>query len=129
MHHSTWDLEVHVRETQERRWREATRARQIEEARCRVDVRQRASGFSISRFVTWAQTWLSPRRTLVGDPVDGVEAPTAAGVELPATPIAAPLTKPIAHPSRLSQPYAGMAVLARGTAAQTAELPCSVGDC
>jgi hypothetical protein len=126
MHHSTWDLEVHAREMQERRWREATRARQVVEACRRGDqVPSPAPRFSVARLFTVARTWLSPRRT----PVDHVEAPVASEAGLHATHVAEPLTKPIARPSRLSQPYAGMAVLARGPDVQTAHQPCSVGDC
>ena len=37
--------------------------------------------------------------------------------------------RPGVRPSRLSQPYAGMVVLARGAGTWTAEQPSSVGDC
>ncbi len=129
MHHSTWDLEVHVREMQGRRLREANRARQIDAAFCRGDMRHQSSWFSISRFVSLAQTWLSPRRTLVGNPVDGVEAAKAPAAGRQAMPGAAVPANRAASPNRLSQPYAGMMVLVRGTDVQTAEQPCSVGDC
>ncbi len=129
MHHSTWDLEVHAREMQQRRWREATRTRQIEEARCRAGVRRPSAMFSVARLVTAARTWLSPRRASVGDPADSVEAPMASEVGLRAMRVAAPPAKSGLRPNLLSQQYAGMVVLARGTDARATEQPCGVADC
>jgi hypothetical protein len=118
MQHSTWDLEVHTREMQQRRWREAIRARQIDEA-CRRSASP-APRFIVARLATMARTWLLPRRA----PVDWVTVPRASE----AKPVAEPPATSGARPSRLSQPYAGMVVLARGTGTQTAEQPCGIGD-
>ena len=123
MHHSTWDLEVYAREMQERRWREATRARQIVEAGRRGD--RPAPRFSVARLASVARTWLSPRPT----PLARVKLPTASEPGLLGMHVAEPPVEPGVRPSRLSQPYAGMVVLARGTGAQAAEQPCGVGDC
>ena len=123
MNLSTWDLEVYAREMQRRRWREATRARQIEEA-CRGGHRP-APRFSVARLTSAARTWLSSRPA----GADRGEAPVASEPGLLAMHVAESPANPGVRPSPLSQPYAGMVVLARGAAAQTAEQPCGVGDC
>ena len=128
MHRSSWDLEVHARQMQQRRLREANRARQLDAAR-RGNTRYQPSWFSISRFVSLAQAWLSPRRTLEEDAMFGVEAQAPAQAALPPLPAGEPRWKPLARSSRLSQPYADMTVLARGPVALPAERPCGVGDC
>ena len=127
MHHSSWDLEVHAREMQTRRLREAHKARQIDAAR-RDNSGYQSSWFSISRLMTLAQAWLSPRRTLEGATSLVANMPVQIGTDLPPILVEEPRLQPNALSSRLSQPYAEMVVLARG-AAQTAEQPCGVGDC
>ncbi len=126
MNHSTWDLEVHAREMQRRWLREADRARQVEAARQRGDgVRIPATRFSISRLMTAFRDCLSPRRSSI----DGASA--APVVEARFLPIPVPESRlsPDVPSVALSQPYAGMVVLARGTSAQTAAQPCAAGDC
>jgi hypothetical protein len=126
MNHSTWDLEVHAREMQERRFREADRARQVEAARQRdIGTHIPSTRFSISRLMTSFRNCLLPRSI----PVEGAGSP--AFIEAGLRPLAAeePQVIPNARAGKLSQPYAGMVVLARGTSAPTAVQPCAAGDC
>jgi hypothetical protein len=126
MHYSSWDLEVHAREMRRRWLREAERARQLETARqpghCPGNPADR---FSVARFMTALRSSLSPRRSAI----DGAAAP------VPAEPASLPVAleelrlSPDARSSGLSQPYAGMVVLARGTSAQSAVPPCAARDC
>ena len=126
MNHSTWDLEVHAREMQRRRLREADRARQIDAARQRRDqMRVPATRFSISRLMTAFRDCLSPRRSSIDD---ASSPPVIAARFLP-IPVPESRLSPDAPSSALSQPYAGMVVLARGTSAQNAAQPCAAGDC
>jgi hypothetical protein len=126
MQHSTWDLEVHAREMQRRWQREADRARQIETARQRGDHRQvPTTRFSISRLMAAIWDRLSPRRRTI----DGAAVPARAGAALLPLPLEEPRLSPDARSATLSQPYAGMAVLARGTSAQGARQPCAARDC
>ena len=126
MHHSTWDLEVHAKEMQRRRFREAERARQFQVAR--HHSRQRhvtASRFSFSRLMTAVRNYLSPQPI----PVTGAGSPAL--VEARLRPLAAKESQviPKGMAGELSQPYAGMVVLARGSSAQNAAQPCVAGDC
>ena len=126
MHHSTWDLEVHAREMQQRRFCEAERARQFEVAR--HHSRQRhvtATRFSFSRLMTAVRNSLSPR------PIRVTGAGSPALIESRLRPVAAEESQviPKGMVGELSQPYAGMVVLARGTSAPTAAQPCAAGDC
>ncbi len=126
MQHSTWDLEVHAREMQRRWQREADRARQIETARQRGDhLRVPATRFSISRLLAAFRGFLSPRRCST----DGSAVPARAGAALLPLPLEEPRLSPDARSATLSQPYAGMVVLARGTGAQNAAQPCAARDC
>lgn len=126
MNHSTWDLEVHAREMQRRWLREADRARQIETARQRGDhTRVPLTRFSISRVMAAIRDYLSPRRRSI----DGAAAPSRAAAALLPLPAEEPRLSPVTHSTGLSQPYAGMVVLARGTSAQSAPQPCIAGDC
>ena len=125
MQHSTWDLEVHAREMQRRRLHEADRARLIETARQRRDhMRVPATPFSISRLMTAIRDYLSPRRRST----DGAVMPAHAGAALLPLPLDEPRLSPDARSAGLSQPYAGMVVLARGTSAQSPAEPCAA-DC
>jgi hypothetical protein len=125
MNHSTWDLEVHAREMQQRRLSEANRVRQIEAARHSGNsLRIPATRFSISRLMTTFRDCLSPRRSSL----DGAAAPVVAA-RLRPIPMPESRLSPDVPSSALSQPYAGMVVLARGTSAQTAAQPCAAGDC
>ena len=126
MNHSSWDLEVHAREMQ-RRWEsEANRARQFETARQRGDqMRVPVTWFSISRLMTAFRDRLSPRR----DAIDSAAAaPVVEGQFLP-RPVTVSRLSADASSGALSQPYAGMVVLARGTSVQNAAQPCAAGDC
>jgi hypothetical protein len=126
MQHNTWDLEVHAREMQQRRLREADRARQIEIARQRGDqMRVPATRFSVSRLMAAFRHCLSPRRRSI----DGAAVPALAGAALLPLPLEESRLSPDARSVGLSQPYAGMVVLARGTSAQSAAQPCAAGDC
>jgi hypothetical protein len=126
MNHSTWDLEVHAKEMQQRWQRESDRARLVELARQRGD-QMRASGtrFSISRFMTGFRGRLSPQRSSI----DGAAAPAAVAALVLPLPVQESGLIPDARSGALSQPYAGMVVLARGTSAQTTAQPCTAGDC
>ena len=122
MNHSTWDLEVHAREMQRRRFREADRARQIDAARLRGDqMRVSPIRFSISRFMTAFRNCLSPQRSAI----DGAAGPAVGETRV----MPLPALDPRPNPDALAQPYAGMMVLARGTTAQTTAQPCAAGDC
>jgi hypothetical protein len=126
MNHNSWDLEVHAREMQERRFREAERARQIQTARQRDDgIRKPATRFSISRLMTAFRNCLSPQPILV----DGGGSLTLVEDRLRPLPTGEPQVIPNARAGGLSQPYAGMVVLARGTSAPTTAQPCAAGDC
>jgi hypothetical protein len=126
MNHSTWDLEVHVREMQQRRFREADRARQIQAARQRGDGPGiPATRFSISRLVTAFRDCFSPRPI----PVDGAASPALVAARQRPLPAEEPQVAANARAGALSQPYAGMMVLARGTGARTTAQPCAAGDC
>jgi hypothetical protein len=126
MQHSTWDLEVHAREMQRRWLREADRARQLEAAKQRADhVKGPVIRFSVSRLMAAFRDWLSPRRRST----DGSAAPARAGAALLPLPLEEPRLSPDARSAALSQPYAGMVVLARGTSAQSAAQPSAAGDC
>jgi hypothetical protein len=126
MYHSTWDLEVHAREMQRRRFREADRARQIEVARqCPDRIRMQGTRFSFSRLMTAVRNcfWSQPI------PVDGGGSPTLVEARLQPVPANEPQVATNSRPGELSQPYAGMMVLARGTSAATTAQPCAAGDC
>lgn len=126
MQHSTWDLEVYAREMQRQRLHEAAQARQIAAARqCGDHMRGPATRSSISRLMTAIRGFLSPRRHSIDDAA--VPAPATAAL-LP-LPLDAPRLSPDAHSGGLSQPYAGMAILARGTSAHNAVQPCTAADC
>ena len=125
MQHSTWDLEVHAREMQRRRLHEADRARQIEMARQRGDhMNGPATRSSISRLLAAIRDRLSPRYRSM----DGATLPAPAAALLP-LPLEEPRLTPNARSGGLSQPYAGMAILARGASARTAVQPCTTADC
>ena len=126
MHHSSWDLEVHAREMQQRRLREADRARQIAAARQRGDsMRVPATRFSISRLMTAFRDYLWPRRRSI----DGAASPASAGAVLLPLHLEEPRLSPDTWSGGLSQPYGGMVILARGKSAQNAAQPCAAGDC
>jgi hypothetical protein len=126
MQHSTWDLEVHTREMQQRWLREADRARQLAAARQRGDrIEVPANRFSVSRLMAAVRDFLSPRRRSL----DGSVAPARAGAASLPLPLEEPRLSSDARSAALSQPYAGMAVLARGTSAQSAAQPCAARDC
>lgn len=126
MNHSTWDLEVHAREMQQRRLREADRERQIETARqCGNQERVPAARFSISRLMTALRDCLSPRQSAT----DGAAAPAPARAALLPLPVEEPRLNPDARSGAHSHPYAAMMVLARGTSTQSAAQPCATSDC
>ena len=126
MNHSTWDLEVHVREMQQRRFREAERSRQIQAARQRGDgIHLPATGFSISRLIAAFRQGLSQRPI----PSDGAEPAALVASRLRPQPTEEPQVSPNARVGGLSQPYAGMVVLARGTSTPATAQPCVAGDC
>jgi hypothetical protein len=126
MNHSTWDLEVHAKEMQRRRFREAEQARQIEAARQRSDgIRNPATRFSISRLITAFRECLVPRPL----PVDGAGSAGVLASGVRPLPAAEPQLMPNARAGGLSQPYAGMVVLARGTSTQSEAQPCATSDC
>jgi hypothetical protein len=126
MQHSTWDLEVHTREMQQRWLREADRARQLAAARQRGDrIEVPANRFSVSRLMAAVRDFLSPRRRSL----DGSVAPARAGAASLPLPLEEPRLSSDARSAALSQPYAGMTVLARGTSAQSAAQPCAARDC
>jgi len=125
MQHSTWDLEVHAREMQRQRLHEADQARQLATARQGGDhIRGPVTRSSISQLMAAIRGCFSPRRRSIdGAPL---AAPAAASLHLPRE---EPRPSPNARSGGLSQPYAGMAVLARGTSAPTAAQPCTTADC
>jgi hypothetical protein len=76
MQHSSWDLEVHVREMQRQRLREADRARHIDAAQQRNDQMGISEmRFGISQLMNAVRDCLSHRRRVV----DGAAAPALAG--------------------------------------------------
>jgi hypothetical protein len=130
MQHSTWDLEVHVREMQTQRLREATRARQIEGARFPGGRGPFSGPRSIfARLVSLAESWLSFQWGLTVSPVERAVERDQVESALARLPVEEPRFNTVTPSTRLSDPYAGMAVVARGITAQTTEQPCAVGDC
>ena len=126
MNHSTWALEVHAREMQRRWLREADRARQFETARQRGDqMRAPGTWSSISRFVTAFRNYLSLRRSSI----DGAATPPVVEGQFLPRPVTVSRLSPDASSGTLSQPYAGMVVLARGPSVQNAAQPCAARDC
>ena len=126
MNQSTWDLEVHAREMQQRRLREADRARQIEAARqCDDRMRVPTPRLSISRLMAAIRGRFTPQRRLI----DGAAVPALPGAALLPLALEEPRLSPDARSAGLSQPYAGMVVLARGTSTQSAAQPCATSDC
>lgn len=126
MNHSSWDLEIYAREMQQRRFREADRARQIQAARQSGDsIRIPATRFSISRLIAMFRQRFSTQPV----PVDGVGSTALAAAWRRPLSTEEPRVMPGARPSELSQPYAGMMILARGTSAPTTAQPCAAGDC
>ena len=125
MNHNTWDLEVHAREMQ-RRWQsDADRARQLETACQRGDqMRVPVPRFSISRLMAAFRNRFSPRRNALDS---AAAAPVVEDQFLP-RPVTVSRLSPDAS-GALSQPYAGMVVLARGTSVQSAAQPCAASDC
>jgi hypothetical protein len=126
MQHSSWDLEVHAREMQRQRLREADRARLIEAARQRggqLGVSEMRSG--ISQLMNAVRYCLSPRRRAI----DGAAAPALADAALLPLPVEEPRLSPDARSGARSQQFAGMVVLARGTSTQSAAQPCATSDC
>ena len=126
MQHSTWDLEVHATEMQQRRQHEADRARQIDAARKRGDqTGDSAKRFSILRLMTAFRDSLTSQRRSIAD------AATPAVAETQVRPILVQESRlsQDARSGALSQPYAGMVILARGTSAQSTAQPCAAGDC
>jgi len=125
MQHSTWDLEVHARDLQQRRLREADRARLIEAARQLGDQMGVAPiRFSVSRFITAFRDRLSPQRSST----DGAVAPAVVETHVRSIPVPEPRPSPDTRSGTLSQPYAGMVILARGRGAQPTAQPCAAGD-
>jgi hypothetical protein len=126
MQHSTWDLEVHAREMQQRRLREADRARQIEAARqCDDRMRVPTTRLSISRLMAAIRGRFTPQRRLI----DGAAVPALPGAALLPLALEEPRLSPDARSGALSHPYAGMVVLARGSSAQNSPQPCAAADC
>jgi hypothetical protein len=125
MNHSTWDLEVHAREMQRRRLSEADRARQFEAARQRGhQMRIPVTWFSISRLMTAFRDCLMPRRGAIAG-----AAPPVVKTQVLSIPVPEPRLSADARSGALSQPYAGMVILARGTSVQNPVQPCAAGDC
>ena len=111
---------------QRRRLSEADRARQIEAARQRGDqMRVPVTWFSISRLMTAFRDYLSPRRSAI----EGAAAPPVVETQFLPSPVPESRLCPDVRSGALSQPYAGMVVLARGTSVQNAVQPCAAGDC
>jgi len=126
MQHSTWDLEVYARELQQRRFHEADRARQIKAARQSGDgIHIPATRIRISQLISVFRERLWPQPI----PVDGAGSPALLATR--PRPLAAeePQVMSNARAGALSQPYASMVVLARGTSAPTTAQPCAAGDC
>ena len=98
----------------------------IEAARQRGNhMRVPATRSSISRLMAAIRNCLSPRRRSI----DGAAVPSFAGAALLPLPLEEPRPRPDARSIGLSQPYAGMVVLVRGTSAQSAAQPCAASDC
>jgi hypothetical protein len=126
MQHSSWDLEVHVREMQRQRLREADRARQIEAARqCDDRMRVPATRLSISRLMAAIRGRFAPQRRLI----EGAAVPALPGAALLPLALEEPRLSPDARSGALSHPYAGVVVLARGSSAQNSPQPCAAADC
>ena len=124
MHSGSWELEVYARDFRERRWREAAKQRQVDEAARSVPRRRvNAFDFRITHLLAAVAAWRSSARTRLSRRTDRAASRQPALVperERPA---------PRALPSHLTQPYAGMMIVARGPMVEVVEDPCVVSDC
>jgi hypothetical protein len=127
MFHNAWDIEVHAREMQARRMREAARER-LADAAARGGRRGvRSGGLGLARLVAMARDRLSAPRPR---PEFSAVSETAA-VSEPAIAIVPenPRHLPRAQPRRFAEPYAAMVVIARGAPPMRSEEPCRAWDC
>jgi hypothetical protein len=127
MLNSSFDLEIHARTFRENVHREAEKARQVEEARSRGQVRRADPGQHLARMLTAAQSWLSARLIAPSAQPGQMEA------ELPNVALIVDAedvrSTPQVRPTPATQPYAGMMVIARGKTLQPLEEPSVVRDC
>lgn len=128
MHRSQWDLEVYAKDFQERRWQEAARRRQADEA-TRSASRESVNSFDlgIARFLARMKSWFATGQ------IDRTSRPAldaaAAAREHLAAGRQSQRMAPRVRPNRLAQPYTDMVVVARGPMVNVAEQPSGVSDC
>jgi hypothetical protein len=121
MIHTTWDLEVIARDLQERRMREAARQQRIAAATRSGHVHE-----------SWLGKMLTRARGVLSRPE-----PDSAMQPLPNPAQAAAVLPTTSRPSKPeerrrphhAEPYAEMAVIARGQSDRRAKEPCHVADC
>ena len=128
MQQSHWHLEMYAREVQQRREREAEIARQLLDAGLpRGAASPRGLLARVGQTVARVRQgmWTSQATTAGRQPSPVVNPGNALAAAAPAAP-------PSVGPRRLSRhtdPYAGMAIVARGQAFLSVEEPSGVRDC
>ena len=122
---SSWDLEVHAKETRQRAMREAETARRVNEASghaARIQTTKR-----------WVRPWHAGSLLLAWLALrgsrHGVAATADAGACQPPRLIPSECRPPLRRPIRAAEPYAGMGVIAHGQVASCPERPSLVKCC
>jgi hypothetical protein len=124
MHRSYWDIEAYARDFHERHAQEAARRRLADEAASRGvahPANPNPFNLAVARFLGTLRARLSSGRYADAGRADA-ESQAAARIESVSQPERA-------LPIRLTQPYADMVVIARGTKAGVVEQPSVVSDC
>ena len=122
MHRSYWDIEAYVRDFQERRWREAEQRRMADQA-ARREASSAAENSIDGAIARLMNAWMA---RFDSTPPAEARRPVA---EPKATADAETVSQPQRSTrGRLAQPYADMAVIARGTKAGVVEQPSGVSD-
>lgn len=129
MHRSFWDLEVHAKDFQQRRWAEAARRRRADEA---MGIQASAANpfdLGIARFMSTVRAWLASGHTRRAPHGNG-RAELAASAQTAAV-LENSVRVPRVRPGWPAQPYADMMIIARGPKmdVEVVEEPSVVRDC
>jgi hypothetical protein len=118
--HSSFDLEVYAKAVQDDFRRVVAQNRLIDEAQRRGKVSGVGSA-PFGRLLSAARSWLSAGRSgLTSQPAAVAAEPANVALIVASD---EPQAVPSLRPARSAEPYAGMAVIARGTPLQTIEEP------
>lgn len=119
MHRSHWDLEVHAKDFQTRRLREAARTRLVEEAASGADMASPIARVLDRILLLWRAKIGAGPALASRQPISKLGPVAVADVVGPSHPPRA----------RLAQPYADMVIVARGSMVGVTEQPRGVSDC